>query len=166
MKKKAKRSQPAKSKKKQATESPAPAAPGRRSFINRLVWVGGGVVVLGGATVFGARSVRAKMAELDLSRLGQGVPAVVQVHDPQCPTCTALQRQTRRALSEFDDDQLLYLVADIKTEQGLVFAGRFGVPHVTLLLFDGQGELVETLQGLRQAPELRTAFEQLVDPNS
>ncbi|MEL7256331.1 MAG: thioredoxin family protein [Pseudomonadota bacterium] len=126
-----------------------------------MAWIGVGVVVLGGATVFGTRSVRAKVAERDLTRLGQGVPTVVQVHDPQCPTCNALQSQTRQALKGFEQDKLQYLVADIKTQEGLSFAGRYGVPHVTLLLFDSEGNLVETLQGMRQASELRASFEKL-----
>ncbi|WP_338549246.1 thioredoxin family protein [Roseovarius phycicola] len=126
-----------------------------------MAWIGGGVVVLGGATLFGTRSVLAKVAERDLTRLGQGVPTVVQVHDPQCPTCNALQSQTRQALKGFGQDELQYLVADIKTQEGQSFAGRYGVPHVTLLLFDGEGNLVETLQGMRPAAELRPAFERL-----
>ncbi len=162
MKKKNKRPQSNKSKKNVPAQPLAPEAPDRRKFLNRLMWIGGGVVVLGGATAFGARSVLAKVAERDLTRLGQGVPTVVQVHDPQCPTCNALERQARRALSEFSDTDLQFLIADIKTQEGLSFAGRYGVPHVTLLLFDGQGNLVETLQGMRQAPELREAFQKLV----
>jgi len=161
VKKKAKRSQPAKSKKNQFSAQKTPVAPDRRRFLNKMAWIGGGIVVLGGATLFGARSVRAKVAERDLTRLGQGVPTVVQVHDPQCPTCNALQSQTRKALKGFGQDKLQYLVADIKTREGQSFAGRFGVPHVTLLLFDGEGNLVETLQGMRQASELRPSFERL-----
>ena len=166
VKKQSKRAHPAKSKKKTTqagTSDPLvqATAPDRRQFMGKAAWIGVGTVVLGGATFLGARSVRAKMAEFDLSRVGQGVPTVVQVHDPQCPTCTALQRQTRRALRGFEEDQLIYLVADIKTQQGQVFAGQFGVPHVTLLLFDGKGKLVETLRGMRQADELEPAFARL-----
>lgn len=163
MKKKAKKQQrPAKSKAQQAGVAEQPAAPDRRAFMNKVYWGGAALAVAGGATFFGARSVTAKMAEFDLSRVGQGLPSVVQVHDPTCPTCTALQRQTRKALRGVDSDALIYLVADIKTEEGQAFAGRFGVPHVTLLLFDGQGNHVDTLEGMRQADELQPVFEALV----
>jgi thioredoxin-like negative regulator of GroEL len=164
MKKQGKGSKPSKSKKTPA--SPAaldqPQAPERRSFMRKAAWAAGGLAVIGGATLFGARSVTAKMAEFDLTRLGQGVPTVVQVHDPQCPICTALQKQTRKALRGFENDELVYLVADIKTQNGQVFAGRFGVPHVTLLLFDGDGQLVNTLQGMRQSDEISAAFDDLM----
>lgn len=135
----------------------------RRAFFNRVAWIGAGVVVAGGATFFGTRSVRAKIAEFDLERIGNGVPAVVQIHDPSCPTCTALQRQARRAMKNFEEDELIYLVADISTTQGRAFASRFGVPHVTILLFDDKGSHEATMQGMRQADELRTAFEDLLN---
>ena len=106
------------------------------------------------------RSVRAMQAEHDLSRVGQGKPVVVQVHDPQCPTCTALQRETRKAMKQFGECDLVYLVADISQQDGAGFANRYGVPHVTLLLFDGKGELRQTLQGMRYQDELKQVLAQ------
>jgi len=120
-----------------------------------------GAAALGGAGLFGVRSVQATMAEHDLSKVGGGIPTIVQIHDPQCPTCTALQKQTRKALKRFGDDELLYLVANIRTAEGARFASRYGVPHVTLLLFDSRGELRGRLQGMRQANELGDAFARL-----
>lgn len=134
----------------------------RRSVIARFGYGAAGFAVLGGAGVWGVRHVRAIEAEHDLSRLGRGVPAVVQVHDPQCPVCLALQRQTRKALRDFGEDEIIYLVANIRTPGGSGFAARHGVPHVTLLLFDGQGNLRDTLQGPREADALRPAFGRLV----
>ncbi|MGC1497894.1 MAG: hypothetical protein WA790_18970 [Sulfitobacter sp.] len=95
-------------------------------------------------------------AEHDLTQIGQGKPAVVQVHDPQCPTCTALQRETRVAMEQFGECDLLYLVADIKQAKGAEFAALHNVPHVTLILFDGKGEVSQVLRGMRQRDELRT----------
>lgn len=163
MKKQGKGSRSAKRKNKPgaASQSAQASTIDRRSFVNKVVWGAAGVAVLGGAAFYGTKSIAGKVAEQDLSRMGKGVPSVVQIHDPQCPNCTALQRQTRRALSDFGEDEIIYLVADIKTQQGQIFAGRFGVPHVTLLLFDANGSLVQTLQGVRQADELRATFERL-----
>lgn len=137
-----------------ATQSASPAV-ARRSIL------GGGafatVAVLGGG-FWGVSSFRGYAAEHDLTRVGQGDPAIVQIHDPQCPTCTALQKQTRRALRAFDGCGMAYLVADITTPDGAAFARRFNAPHVTLLLFDGQGGLLRRVQGLQQAADLENVF--------
>lgn len=167
MKKSAKR-RPNRGSRKASPATDTSAKPGfkRRELVNRTLLSVAGVVVLGGAGVFGVRSVRATMAEHDLTRLGGGIPAIVQIHDPQCPTCTALQKQTRKALKPFGEDEILYLVANIRTAEGSRFAGRYGVPHVTLLLFDAQGGLQGRLQGMRQADELGAAFARLVRRDS
>ncbi|MEL6565736.1 MAG: hypothetical protein AAFQ59_14955 [Pseudomonadota bacterium] len=131
------------------------------SAISRRSALGGGAagsaLVLGGG-FWGVSSFRTYAAEHDLSRVGQGAPAIVQVHDPQCPTCTALQKQTRRALRDFDGCGLTYLVADIKTPEGAAFARRYNAPHVTLLLFDGAGDLKRTVRGLHDSPHLAEVF--------
>ena len=119
-----------------------------------------GLVAAGGAGYWATGSFRAYAAEHDLGRVGQGSPVIVQVHDPQCPVCTALQKQTRAALDDFDDCGLVYLVADIKTQEGAAFAARYGVPHVTLLLFDGFGELVTTVRGMHSSDQLGAMFAQ------
>jgi hypothetical protein len=80
----------------------------RRDVMTRLGYGVAGFAVLCGAGVWGMRHAQAIEAEHDLSRLRRGVPAVVQVHDPQCPVCQALQRQTRKALRPFGEDQILY----------------------------------------------------------
>ncbi|MEM7547389.1 MAG: twin-arginine translocation signal domain-containing protein [Pseudomonadota bacterium] len=101
--------------------------------------------------------------EYDLTRIGNGTPTVVQIHDPQCPICASLQREARIAMDEFSVDQLQYVVADIKMTKGRDFAAAHGVGHVTLLLFDGDGQRRGVLQGVRQSDELKRAFDQLVD---
>jgi PII-like signaling protein len=133
----------------------------RRSVLGRIGIGAAGLVALGGAGVWGVGHVQAIQAEHDLSRLGQGVPVVVQVHDPQCPVCNALQDETRAALRGFEESEVLYLIANIRTAEGTDFAARHGVPHVTLLLFDGAGHLRETLRGPQRADALRPAFARL-----
>ena len=148
-------------KKKGAAQTTVQAAPTtqRRTFLRNALLI---AAVVGVGGVLTANTGMATMAEHDLTRVGQGVPVVVQVHDPQCTTCQALQRETRAALKAFDDAQLQYAVANITSETGAAFANRYGAPHVTLLLFDGAGDLRGTLNGVRPSDELQTAFERLV----
>ncbi len=131
----------------------------RRDLLRNGVLIGG-IVAVGG--FFTANTVMATITEHDLTRVGQGVPMVVQVHDPQCPSCQDLQREARAAMEAFDDTTLQYAVANITSELGATFANRYGAPHITLLLFDGAGELRGTLNGVRGRDELETAFTRLV----
>ena len=134
----------------------------RRGFLKlaRNVAIGAGIVG-GGGYVF-AQNVISTMNEHDLSRVENGVPTIVQVHDPNCSMCLALQRETRKALDLFDDGQLDYVIANIKSSKGRAFANRYGVQHVTLLLFNGEGELQDILQGQRGSHQLRAAFANLL----
>jgi len=147
-------------KSKKRSKAPAPSKATATGLSRRLLLSGGAAatVVTAGGGLWALSSFRSYAAEHDLSRVGQGDPAIVQIHDPQCPTCTALQKQTRRALRDFDGCGLTYLIADIKTPEGSEFARRFNAPHVTLLLFDGQGVLQRRVQGLQQAPQLAEVF--------
>lgn len=133
-------------------------APTRRQVVGRLaVWGGLGAAALGGGTVF-AMDFRRKLAELDLSVIGQGAPVVVQIHDPQCGLCTELQRQTRKALKSLDDDCLTYRVANIRTEEGASHQAREGLPHVTLALYNEAGDRVHVIEGVTPAEQIAAAF--------
>ena len=161
MKKSRKQIQAAKLKARKETPEPME----RRDFL-RLVRNGGiGISVVAGAGFFGTRSVMATIAEHDLTRIGQGKPTVVQVHDPNCPTCRALQKQTRKALSEFGECDLVYLIASIKTTEGTDLANKYGVPHVTLLLFDAKGKHMQTLSGMHEHQQLEPFFRDLHEAN-
>ena len=135
-----------------------PVEPTRRDVLKLARNGALGLAAAGGAAFWATGSFRAYAAEHDLTRLGQGSPAIVQVHDPQCPMCTQLQKQTRAALKGFDDCGLIYLVADINTPEGAAFAARHGVPHVTLLLFDAQGQLMRSLNGVHTKAQLEPVF--------
>ncbi len=156
--KKTKRSQKTK---KRAASQPAPATetPDRRTFLKNARNGAIALGVLGAASYFTLRSVQAHSAEHDLTRIGKGVPTVVQVHDPGCPMCRALQKEARAALKGIDDDRLLYLVADINSDAGRRLARDHSVPHVTLLLFDARGRVRDVLQGARSRADLQLIFE-------
>ena len=92
----------------------------------------------------------------DLSVLGAGTPVVVQVHDPSCRLCRRLMANTLAALGERDD--VLYRVADLTDREGAAFGARYGVGKVTLLLFDGRGRHVDTVQGVTPPEALAERF--------
>ena len=111
-----------------------------------------------GAGVLTTRHVMASICELDLSKIGNGVPSVVQIHDPTCDQCLNLQRQTRRALRAYDSDDYNFLIANIGSLEGRLFAERHGVGHVTLVLFDAAGQPTDIVHG----PLSDTALEQAI----
>ena len=94
----------------------------------------------------------------DLSVIGKGVPAVVQIHDPGCSLCNQLRRNASSAADRFGD-RLLYRIADISTPEGRQLQLRHEVPHVTLLLFDGEGNLRKVLNGVKEDDILERTFE-------
>jgi len=139
-------------------ESTTLEAPTRRDF---LATVRNGVIaaaVVGVAGWYLVAEVRATIQEGDLTRIGNGTPTIVQIHDPQCPKCVALQKETRDALSNFEDGELQYLVANIRTVEGKMLATAHRVAHVTLLLFDGQGRKRNTLTGPNSSRYLTEVF--------
>lgn len=130
----------------------------RRATLKKLRnWAIVGAVSIG-AGWYLVGETTAMIAEHDLSRVGNGKPAVVQIHDPQCPRCRALQQETRRALSDLDDPNVQYLVANIKSSSGQQFASKHQVAHITLVLFDGQGRRRAILRGNRSSSELLDSF--------
>ncbi|MEL6980558.1 MAG: hypothetical protein AAGM38_18085 [Pseudomonadota bacterium] len=118
--------------------------------------------VIGAAAAFGVwwlvDDVQAYRQERDLSEIGAGVASIVQVHDPNCSLCAALQRETRAALRGFDDERLRFRIADITTPEGAAFAQRHRAGHVTLLLFDREGAMIQILSGSRPRAALAREF--------
>jgi len=137
-----------KSKKKQAAASQlAEKTQDRRSFMSTALYAGLGLPILGGLGFWGYRSFTGTLAEFDLSQIGKGKAAIVQIHDPQCQLCLRLQKQTRKILKNCSEDNYKYLVASIRTDEGSALAALHNVPHVTLLLFAPDGEMTEIVRG-------------------
>ncbi len=124
-----------------------------------------GVLVAGGGWYL-VEEVSATIAEHDLSKIGNGTPAIVQIHDPECPRCRELQRETRRALKAFGDDEIQYLVANIRHAEGQALAAAHGVPHVTLLMFDGAGKRRDMLTGNYDGDFLATVFREHLEASA
>lgn len=153
---------------KKTRNNQVPAAPQEAPNSRRTLLRNGaiGLLAIGGGGFFAANAVMASLAEQDMSKIGHGTPAIVQIHDPNCTSCQQLQRETRAALKAFDEDAFVYLVANIKNTEGATFANSHGATHVTLLLFDGTGRLQGRLQGVRDRAALQTAFQSLIDQNT
>ena len=162
MKKQKKRS------KSYTTTSPTPdtASQGgpvtRRDVLRRYRNRGIGLGVVGIAGWFVVADVQATVREHDLSRIGNGVPSVVQIHDPNCSICAALQKETRAAVGGFGEGELQFLVANIQDARGRKLAADNGVPHVTLLLFDGDGKRRQILRGPNDRSVLEPTFRRFV----
>lgn len=135
----------------------------RREFFTKVQYGALAAVVVGSGGWFIAEEAEAMAQEGDLSRIGNGIPTIVQIHDPQCPKCVALQRETRDALGNFEDGQFQYLVANIKTSAGQALATAHGVGHVTLLVFNGAGQRQEILTGPNQSSNLTSVFQRHLD---
>ena len=142
--------------------SPRQRARSRRDFLQNIGYGAVGVAAIGGGGWYFVSSVQAGIAEQDLSRLGNGIATVVQIHDPQCPRCRALQKEVREALAELDGDEIQYLVANIRQPEGRAMATAHGVGHVTLLLFDGSGTRRGVLVGETRSDILLGEFKRLI----
>lgn len=140
----------------------APKKTNRRQAMRRFgEWGLLGAVIAGGG-IYAIGHVSATIGELDLSKLGNGMPTIVQIHDPNCPRCVELQGEARDALAEFEDGQLQYLVANIRSDEGRDFANKHGVAHVTLILFDGAGRRRDILVGNNSSETLTREFRRLL----
>lgn len=152
---------------KRGKPAPAPASPpamSRRRMLGGMGSTALGVAVAGGGIgLLLTRTVRAELHEHDLDRIGKGIPMVVQVHDPMCPSCIALQRQARAAMAAFGEDELQYVVASLDKPEGRDLALRNGVGKVTLLLFDAQGTRRDILRGVIRQDRLERVFRRHVD---
>jgi hypothetical protein len=94
----------------------------------------------------------------DLSVIGQGIPTVVQIHDPQCQLCVRLRSNANAAIARIADEDILFRVADVTTPEGRSLQRKHNVPHVTLLLFDKDGKLNRSLNGVKTDDELHQIF--------
>lgn len=145
-----------------STQSASDADMDRRGMFRLIRNVAIGAAVLGGTGYVFADNVMTTMHEHDLERVGNGVSTIVQIHDPQCSMCLALQRETRKALDMLEGQEIDYVVANIRTQKGREFANRYGAQHVTLLLFDEAGDLQDIVQGQQGSYQLKVAFERLL----
>lgn len=130
-----------------AAKAPGPSNSSRNQGISRRkLLVGAAVLVGGGLGAAGLQAYDSNQRELhDLSVIGNGTPVIVQVHDPGCRLCRRLKAAATEALKDFDG--VNYRLADITRPDGKAIQDRLQVPHVTLLYFNGKGEMIHSTNG-------------------
>ncbi len=146
---------------KNKTEEAKPVT--RRDVLRRYGYRAAAVAAISVGGWFLVQDVQATAREHDLTRIGNGVPSIVQIHDPNCSVCAALQKEARAAIKDFEEDELQFLVANIKDARGSKLAADNGVPHITLLFFDGKGRRHEIMRGPQDRSILKPAFRQFVN---
>ncbi|MGQ7848254.1 thioredoxin family protein [Granulosicoccus sp. 3-233] len=92
----------------------------------------------------------------DLTSVGAGEPVVVQVHDTSCPICRSLKSITTKVIA--DHPHIRFRIADIATGEGQALQRQYGVQKTTLLLFDGRGNLLDTVVGAQSRENLERLF--------
>ena len=149
-----------KSQKAQKAKQNRDASQSRRKFLLLPV----AAVAIGG-TAFGLNAVAVSKQELhDLTVIGNGQPAVIQIHDPSCPTCRRLKGIMKNTIDS--DDPINYRLADITTPEGKELQEKYRASKVTLLFFDARGKHVHTTQGLRTPEEIKDTVENLFGTQS
>ncbi|WP_088279012.1 hypothetical protein [Ideonella sp. A 288] len=93
----------------------------------------------------------------DLTRIGQGRPAVVLAHDSNHTGGFAVM-ELMNAVRGDHDGQVEFLVAHLGLAEGKAFASRHGARDGIVLLFDGQGKRVGALDQPQTTDELRQAM--------
>lgn len=105
-----------------------------------------GLLLVTGVAAWGYMSNESYQKEHDLSRIGKGKVAVVQVSDPNCKPCKRLEGVVNRVKGDFSD--VYFKTADLSTEKGKAFADKQGVSFTTLVFFDKLGRKKEVLTGV------------------
>lgn len=130
----------------------------RRNVFQNAALYGLGALAVIGIGIWILSGFRGALDEQDLSVIGTGQPAIVQVHDRNCDICTQLQIEARAALATLAEDDIAYRVAYLDTEPGMAFATAHGASFATLLFFDGAGNMTRKMQGANDRNTLRAAF--------
>jgi len=153
-------------KKAQGVQRPSsqPARNGRKSkplgwrkLVRRLQIA---LAILAIPTLVVGLEIRDNIQRSDLSVIGTGTPVVVQAHDPKCPQCRSLLDNAEAAHADFRDD-IAFRVVNLRSGDGRAFAREFGVGKVTLVVFNGAGEVEHILRGVRPVEHLRHLFADL-----
>ncbi len=155
--------------KRSQRSSSHPARSGRRRKplgwrrLARRLMIGLGVLALPALLV--GLEIHDRLQRSDLSVIGTGQPVVVQAHDPQCPNCRSLLDNAETAHADFQDE-VAFRVVDLNTNEGRAFARKHDVGKVTLVIFDKEGEVDNTLRGVQSVEQLRHVFRDLASRRS
>jgi hypothetical protein len=107
------------------SESPTSKTHSRRSLLRTVRNGGLAVLALSAGGWLLVDYVRSHAELNDLTVIGNGIPTVVQIHDPQCPTCRRLLSEMLSAARHFADDEQL-----VRADKHTVGPGEPGTRHV------------------------------------
>ncbi|NBB90268.1 MAG: hypothetical protein GVY23_03560 [Spirochaetes bacterium] len=132
----------------------------RRRRRHRVLWIAAILAVVAAAGGWGLYAYNQGEERIrDLTAVGLGVPAVVQVHDATCPVCSELRANVESIEGDYSDDELLIRIADVHTDKGAAFASRHTMARrATLLFLNGEGELVDVRSGAIPSEDLKLLF--------
>lgn len=94
----------------------------------------------------------------DLSRIGQGRPAVVLTHDKEAVTSQELMNLLNGIRGDYED-RVEFLVTDVATPEGERFVATQRVGNSLLVLFDGAGNRIAVIDGIRDVQMLRSTLD-------
>ena len=101
--------------------------------------------------------------DTDLSRVGEGRPAAVIIHDHNTVDSIVLMQHLDDLRATYEP-ALLLLLADFHRPDGRRFAEQYDLPRASLTLFDARGELVQTYARHREREDLVRFLEQYARP--
>ncbi|MCH8541939.1 MAG: hypothetical protein LAT61_00085 [Alcanivorax sp.] len=97
--------------------------------------------------------------DADLSKIGNGQPALVFVYDRDLVASSRQTEEMNRERAALEA-QVQLLIADTGHPDARALMSRYHVGPITFLLFDGQGALINSWPGLSTAEELRALMDQ------
>ncbi len=97
----------------------------------------------------------------DLSRIGQGQPALVLAYDIQSMGGMAVMEMMDDLRGEYAD-RIHFLVAPLGAPHGHAFGQQFNVANGSVVLFSGRGSAVNTVHLPPDTAELKKALDDLL----
>ena len=113
------------------------------------------LVVVGGVAV----SLLPKGYSQDISLIGKGERVVVLFHDPFTVDSQQNMDMVNDIRGEYEG-RIKFVVADGKVEQGIKFTELYGVNSTAFVLFEANGERVNTIYGRHEPDEVRKFINQ------
>jgi hypothetical protein len=129
-------------------------ASGKRGWVKALVIVG---VVIGAAALLLAQLPR-DVFSTELSRIGQGTPALVVARDRNYLAGADVMDLIDTIRPEYEG-KLQFLAAHLGHPDGQAFARRHGVQDGSVMIFSAAGLPLATLHTPQSAAELRAALD-------
>jgi hypothetical protein len=116
------------------------------------------LVVIAGALALVYTQLPKNPMSTDLSRIGQGTPALVVARDISFVAGAEVMDLMNEIRPEYAG-RAEFLVAHLGRPEGQSFARRFDARDGTVILFAGDGSVRTTLRAPRTAAELRRALD-------